>query len=70
MIGGYDLEKAYGITWNRIVDYRSWIIQASELHYGSSKITMSSKNVLIDSGESQTVIPERDFNSIIKTIKT
>ena len=70
MIGGYDLvnHSAGKLIWHDLLDTTYWKLPMSNVKYGDSGLNVSVKELIVDTGTSLTLIPTRDFNSLITVI--
>ena len=70
MIGGYDLENhsAGKLIWHDLLDTTYWKLPMSDVQYGDIALSVTVKELIVDTGTSLTLIPTRDFNSLVTVI--
>ena len=70
MIGGYDLlnHSAGKLIWHDLLDLTYWKLPMSNVMYGDTEIKVSVKELIVDTGTSLTLIPTRDFNTLVSVI--
>jgi len=70
MIGGYDLvnHSAGKLIWHDLLDTTYWKLPMSNVRYGDNELQVSVKELIVDTGTSLTLIPTKDFNTLVTMI--
>lgn len=72
MIGGYDLlnHSAGKLIWHDLLDLTYWKLPMSNVMYGDTEINVVVRELIVDTGTSLTLIPTRDFNTLVSVISS
>jgi len=70
MIGGYNLDSysAGQLIWHDLFDTNYWTLPMSHVSYGDFEIEVKVDQLIVDTGTSLTLIPSKDFNSLVSII--